>query len=25
MKAKYLALMIGACFSHNLWAANNIT
>lgn len=25
MKAKYLALMIGACLSQNLWAANNST
>ncbi len=25
MKAKYLALMIESCFSHNLLAANNIT
>lgn len=22
MKVKYLALVVGACFSHNLWAAN---
>ncbi|WP_411900483.1 carbohydrate porin, partial [Salmonella enterica] len=25
MMTKYLALIIGACFSHNLWPANNIT